>query len=44
MKHQKTIELDQGVILAWVCAGASCWFEEGVTDSLNNILTILCGL
>ncbi len=31
----------QGVVLAGVSAGALCWFEEGVTDSVPGKLTTL---
>lgn len=29
----------KGIILAGVSAGSICWFEEGVTDSMNNNLS-----
>lgn len=34
----------KGVILAGLSAGANCWFEEGLTDSLNGPLYTLNGL
>ncbi|WP_230932778.1 peptidase E [Priestia sp. TSO9] len=30
---------EKGVILAGISAGSICWFEEGVTDSMNNKLS-----
>lgn len=30
---------EKGVILAGISAGSLCWFEEGVTDSMNNKLS-----
>ncbi len=33
--------LDRGVILAGISAGAICWFEQGLTDSLFGSLTRL---
>ncbi|KYD03086.1 Type 1 glutamine amidotransferase-like domain-containing protein [Bacillus atrophaeus] len=35
---------ERGVILSGLSAGAICWFEEGVTDSMNGPLTGLNGL
>ncbi len=32
---------NQGVILAGVSAGAICWFEQGLTDSIPETITIL---
>jgi dipeptidase E len=32
---------EQGVVLAGVSAGAICWFEQGVTDSVPGALTAL---
>lgn len=32
---------DQGVVLGGISAGALCWFEEGVTDSIPGNLTAL---
>ena len=29
----------KGIILAGISAGSICWFEEGVTDSMNNKLS-----
>jgi len=29
----------KGIILAGISAGSICWFEEGVTDSMNNNLS-----
>ncbi|MGR6338761.1 Type 1 glutamine amidotransferase-like domain-containing protein [Priestia megaterium] len=29
----------KGIILAGISAGSLCWFEEGVTDSMNNNLS-----
>jgi dipeptidase E len=34
----------KGIILAGISAGAICWFEEGVTDSMNNKLSKIDGL
>jgi peptidase E len=31
------LALESGVILAGISAGAICWFEEGVTDSMNAL-------
>ncbi|WP_427125613.1 Type 1 glutamine amidotransferase-like domain-containing protein [Priestia megaterium] len=30
---------EKGVVLAGISAGSLCWFEEGVTDSMNNNLS-----
>ena len=35
---------ERGVILCGSSAGAICWFEEGVTDSIAGLLTPLAGL
>ena len=35
---------EQGIILAGLSAGAICWFEQGVTDSIPGELTALRGL
>ncbi|HET7597727.1 MAG TPA: peptidase E [Burkholderiales bacterium] len=35
---------ERGVVLGGVSAGAICWFEEGLTDSVAGPLTILPGL
>lgn len=35
---------NQGTILCGLSAGAICWFEEGVTDSIPGRLTPLKGL
>ncbi|MDX1314392.1 MAG: Type 1 glutamine amidotransferase-like domain-containing protein, partial [Eudoraea sp.] len=32
---------DQGIILSGVSAGAICWFEQGLTDSVPNQLRTL---
>lgn len=32
---------DRGVVLAGISAGAICWFEEGLTDSIPGTLTAL---
>lgn len=32
---------EQGVVLAGLSAGAICWFEQGVTDSIPDALTAL---
>lgn len=34
----------KGTILAGISAGSICWFEEGVTDSMNNNLSKIDGL
>ena len=35
---------NRGVVLAGVCGGALCWFEQGVTDSFAHGLTVLPAL
>jgi peptidase E len=35
---------EQGVILAGISAGANCWFEQYLTDSVPGQLTVLNGL
>lgn len=35
---------EQGIILAGLSAGAICWFEQGVTDSIPGELTAIRGL
>lgn len=35
---------EKGVILAGISAGSLCWFEEGVTDSMNDNLSKIDGL
>ncbi len=36
--------LENGVVLAGISAGAICWFEQGVTDSVPGELSVLPGL
>ncbi|MBL4680997.1 MAG: Type 1 glutamine amidotransferase-like domain-containing protein [Pseudomonadales bacterium] len=36
--------LNNGTILCGVSAGAICWFESGITDSIDSSLTALAGL
>jgi len=43
MEHLRTAA-DAGVILAGISAGAICWFNSGVTDSVSGDLTALGGL
>ena len=31
----------QGIVLAGISAGAICWFEQGLTDSLGGRLTVM---
>jgi peptidase E len=35
---------DQGVVLAGISAGATCWFEECSTDSVPGTLGVLAAL
>jgi peptidase E len=35
---------NNGIVLAGVCGGALCWFEQGVTDSFANGMTVLPAL
>lgn len=34
--------LENGVILAGISAGAICWFEQGVTDSMGTLAPLSC--
>jgi len=36
--------LENGVVLAGVSAGAICWFEQGITDSVPGELSVMPGL
>ena len=36
--------LENGVVLAGISAGAICWFEQGITDSVPGELSVLPGL
>jgi len=35
---------DHGIVLAGISAGAICWFEQGLSDSIPSTLTALEGL
>jgi peptidase E len=35
---------ERGIVLAGLSAGAICWFEQGVTDSVPGRLGVLSGL
>lgn len=36
--------LQRGIVLAGISAGAICWFEQGITDSIPGCLSALPGL
>ena len=35
--------LENGVVLAGISAGAICWFEQGITDSVPGELSVFAG-
>jgi peptidase E len=44
LDHYLKRAYEQGIVLTGVSAGAICWFEHGVTDSIPGQLTALPGL
>ena len=36
-----SLALDKGIVLAGISAGAICWFEQGLTDSVTGRLSVL---